>query len=79
MAARESEIEKHLDAFQDLEAQVGKLNSMVEILVLIRGETESRGKAERMFLAIENLERLMQGFATDYNEKLDASLGNRRT
>jgi len=76
MAAHESELEKHLDAFQDLDAQVGKLNSMVEILVLIRGEKESRCKAERMFVAIENLELLMQGFATDFKARLEASLGN---
>jgi hypothetical protein len=51
---------------------------MVEILVMIRGEKESRGKADWMFVAIENLELLMRGFATDFKERLGTSLGKRR-
>jgi hypothetical protein len=41
---------------------------MVEILVLIRGERESRDKAEQMFVAIENLELRMQAFVGDFNK-----------
>jgi len=51
---------------------------MVEILVPIRGEKESRGEAERMFVAMDDLGLPMQGFA-DFKERLEASLGNRRT
>jgi hypothetical protein len=62
------------DSFGDLEGQVCKLKAMVEILVLIRGEKESREKAEQMFLAIEHLELLMQGFVADYTNLLERSL-----
>ena len=58
----------------DLELHVCRLKAMVEILVLIRGENESRDKAEQMFVAIENLELLMQGFVADFNKLLEASL-----
>jgi hypothetical protein len=58
----------------DLKVQVCRLKAMVEILVLIRGEKESRDKAEQMFVAIENLELLMQGFVADFNKLLEASL-----
>jgi hypothetical protein len=47
---------------------------MVKILVMIRAEKESMAKAEMMFVAIENLELLMQGFAADYKVRLEASL-----
>jgi hypothetical protein len=61
----------------DLEVHVCRLKAMVEILVLIRGEKESRDKAEQMFVAIENLEHLMQGFVGEFNKLLEASLKGR--
>jgi hypothetical protein len=60
--------------FSDLENQVCKLKAMVEILVMIRGQTESRDKAEQMFVAIEHLELVMQSFVGEFNKLLKASL-----
>jgi hypothetical protein len=77
MATSESDQAQHLDAFQDLENQVGKLDAMVKILVMIRAEKEA--KAEMMFVAIENLELLMQGFATDSKHGLRRPSVTRRT
>jgi hypothetical protein len=77
MSEHENDLAKHLNAFQDLENQVCKLKAMTEILVLISGEKESRDKAEQMFVAIENLDLLMQGFSADFKHALEASLSGK--
>jgi hypothetical protein len=78
VATCESDQAQHLDAFQDLENRVGKLDAIVKILVMIRAEKESMAKAEMLFVAIENLELLMQGFAADYKVRLEDSLAKGR-